>query len=319
MTAPILVTGGSGQLATALAEAAPAHGLAVHRVGRPVLDFDRPGSATGLFAGGAPSLVVNAAAYTAVDAAEDDEDAAFRANRDGPAELARLCETAGIPLIHVSTDYVFDGLKGAPYVETDATSPQGVYGASKLAGEGAVLAACSRAIVLRTSWVYSPVGRNFVRTMLAAGQRNDRLRVVADQTGCPTSAPDLARGHPGRGVAAEGRWLAGSLRGHLPRGRNGRRDLARSGDRDVRRSGAAWAGCAGGGADRNGGVADQGDAAAGLQARLRQAGGGVRGEAAGVAGGAGADRGRDLRPGVRLPGHGRPWYPGCLRRAWGIV
>ena len=200
MTAPILVTGGSGQLATALAEAAPAHGLAVHRVGRPVLDFDRPGSATGLFAGGAPSLVVNAAAYTAVDAAEDDEDAAFRANRDGPAELARLCETAGIPLIHVSTDYVFDGLKGAPYVETDATSPQGVYGASKLAGEGAVLAACSRAIVLRTSWVYSPVGRNFVRTMLAAGQRNDRLRVVADQTGCPTSAPDLARGHPGRGV-----------------------------------------------------------------------------------------------------------------------
>ncbi len=192
MTAPILVTGGSGQLATALAEAAPAHGLAVHRVGRPVLDFDRPGSATGLFAGGAPSLVVNAAAYTAVDAAEDDEDAAFRANRDGPAELARLCETAGIPLIHVSTDYVFDGLKGAPYVETDATSPQGVYGASKLAGEGAVLAACSRAIVLRTSWVYSPVGRNFVRTMLAAGQRNDRLRVVADQTGCPTSAPDLA-------------------------------------------------------------------------------------------------------------------------------
>ena len=192
MTAPILVTGGSGQLATALAEAAPAHGLAVHRVGRPVLDFDRPGSATGLFAGGAPSLVVNAAAYTAVDAAEDDEDAAFRANRDGPAELARLCETAGIPLIHVSTDYVFDGLKGAPYVETDATSPQGVYGASKLAGEGAVLAACSRAIVLRTSWVYSRVGRNFVRTMLAAGQRNDRLRVVADQTGCPTSAPDLA-------------------------------------------------------------------------------------------------------------------------------
>jgi dTDP-4-dehydrorhamnose reductase len=194
MTAPILVTGGSGQLATALAEAALAHGLAVHRVGRPVLDFDRPGSATGLFAGGAPSLVVNAAAYTAVDAAEDDEDAAFRANRDGPAELARLCETAGIPLIHVSTDYVFDGLKGAPYVETDATSPQGVYGASKLAGEGAVLAACSRAIVLRTSCVYSPVGRNFVRTMLAAGQRNDRLRVVADQTGCPTSAPDLALG-----------------------------------------------------------------------------------------------------------------------------
>jgi dTDP-4-dehydrorhamnose reductase len=192
MTAPILVTGGTGQLAVALAEAEPVPGLAVHRVGRPALDFDHPGSIAGVFAASAPALVVNAAAYTAVDAAEDDADTAFRANRDGPAELARLCEAAGIPLIHVSTDYVFDGLKGAPYVETDPTSPQGVYGASKLAGEHAVLAACSRAIVLRTSWVYSPTGRNFVRTMLAAGQRNSELRVVADQVGRPTSAPDLA-------------------------------------------------------------------------------------------------------------------------------
>lgn len=135
---------------------------------------------------------MNAAAYTAVDAAEDDAEAALRANRDGPAALARLCEAAGIPLVHVSTDYVFDGLKGAPYVETDPTSPQGVYGASKLAGELGVLAGCSRAIVLRTSWVYAPTGRNFVRTMLAAGQRHSQLRVVADQAGCPTSAPDLA-------------------------------------------------------------------------------------------------------------------------------
>ncbi|HME20877.1 MAG TPA: dTDP-4-dehydrorhamnose reductase [Acetobacteraceae bacterium] len=192
MTTPILVTGGSGQLATALAEAGPMPGLTVYRVGRPTLDFDQPASIAAAFAASAPSLVVNAAAYTAVDAAEDDADAAFRANRDGPAELARLCETAGIPLIHVSTDYVFDGLKGAPYVETDPTGPQGVYGASKLAGEDAALATCSRAIVLRTSWVFSPTGTNFVRTMLAAGQRNSRLRVVADQTGCPTSAPDLA-------------------------------------------------------------------------------------------------------------------------------
>jgi dTDP-4-dehydrorhamnose reductase len=191
MTAPILVTGGSGQLATALADAALARGLTVRHVGRPVLDFDRPGSAAEVFAGGAPSLVVNAAAYTAVDAAEDDADAAFRANLDGPGELARLCEAAGIPLSHVSTDYVFDGLNGAPYVETDATAPQGVYGASKLAGEGAVLGACSRAIVLRTSWVYSPIGRNFVRTMLA-GQSNDRLRVVADQRKSSGGAPDRA-------------------------------------------------------------------------------------------------------------------------------
>ena len=205
MTAPILVTGGGGQLATALAEVVLARGLTVRHVGRPVLDFDRPGSVAEVFAAGVPWLVVNAAAYTAVDAAEDDADAAFRANRDGPAELARLCEAAGIPLIHVSTDYVFDGLKGAPYVETDRTAPQGVYGTSKLAGEHAVTVACSRAIVLRTSWVYSPIGRNFVRTMLAAGQRNDRLRVVADQTGCPTSAPDLAAGI--LGVAA--RLMAG--------------------------------------------------------------------------------------------------------------
>ena len=125
MTAPILVTGGTGQLGVALAEAAAALGLVLDRVDRPVFDFDRPGSIAEVFAASAPALVVNAAAYTAVDAAEDDADAAFRANRDGPAELARLCEAAGIPLIHISTDYVFDGLKGAPYVETDATSPAG--------------------------------------------------------------------------------------------------------------------------------------------------------------------------------------------------
>ncbi len=192
MASPILIAGGSGQLAVALGEAAPSHGLAVRRVGRPTLNFDRPASIAAVFAETAPWLVINAAAYTAVDAAEDAADAAFRANRDGPVELARLCETAGIPLIHISTDYVFDGLKGAPYVESDPTAPQGVYGASKLAGEQAVLAGCSRAIVLRTSWVYSPIGKNFVRTMLSLAQRMDRLRVVVDQKGCPTSAPDLA-------------------------------------------------------------------------------------------------------------------------------
>jgi dTDP-4-dehydrorhamnose reductase len=139
-----------------------------------------------------PWLVVNAAAYTAVDAAEKDADAAYRANRDGPAELARLCEAAGIPLIHVSTDYVYDGAKGEPYVETDPVAPQCVYGASKLAGEAAVLAACRRAVVLRTSWVYAPTGRNFVCTMLTLGRTRDRLTVVADQKGCPTTAADLA-------------------------------------------------------------------------------------------------------------------------------
>ena len=157
-----------------------------------MLDFDRPDSVVAAFRDAAPRLVVNAAAYTAVDKAETDADAAWRANRDGPAQLASLCAQAGVPLIHVSTDYVFDGAKGAPYVETDPTAPTGVYGASKLAGEQAVVAAGGQAAVLRTSWVYAATGRNFVRTMLAAGAKNPALRVVADQRGCPTAAADLA-------------------------------------------------------------------------------------------------------------------------------
>jgi dTDP-4-dehydrorhamnose reductase len=188
-TAPILVTGGTGQLATALEAVS---GLPLRRVGRPTFDFDRPDSIAETMRTVTPGLVVNAAAYTAVDAAEHDEAAAYRANRDGPAALARLCAQAGIPLLHVSTDYVFDGGKGAPYVETDPVSPLGVYGASKLAGEQAVLALCPQAIVLRTSWVYSATGKNFVRTMLTLGRTRDRLSVVADQTGCPTAAADLA-------------------------------------------------------------------------------------------------------------------------------
>jgi dTDP-4-dehydrorhamnose reductase len=192
MRAPLLVTGGSGQLATALHQAATSARLPVRRVGRPAFDFDRPDSIAHCFRDTAPSAVINAAAYTAVDAAENDAEATFRTNRDGPAMLAELCEEARIPLIHVSTDYVFDGRKGEPYVETDPTNPQGVYGAAKLAGEQAVLAVYPRALVLRTSWVYAPEGKNFVRTMLNAARRTDRLHVVADQKGCPTTAADLA-------------------------------------------------------------------------------------------------------------------------------
>jgi len=186
---PILVTGGAGQLATALARQG---GEAVRVVGRPLFDFDRPETIGQAVREAAPALVVNAAAWTAVDAAEADTAGATRANRDGPATLAELCEQAGVPLIHVSTDYVFDGCKGAPYVETDATGPTGVYGATKLAGEQAVLSGCERAIVLRTSWVYSASGKNFVRTMLNLAATRDHLRVVADQKGCPTAARDLA-------------------------------------------------------------------------------------------------------------------------------
>ena len=185
----ILVIGSQGQLATALAAAG---GPAVRRLGRPALDFDRPDSVVAALREAAPALVVNAAAWTAVDAAEADPLAARRANRDGPALLALVCAEQAIPLIHVSTDYVFDGTKGAPYTESDPTSPTSVYGATKLEGEQAVLAAWPHAIVRRTSWVYSATGKNFVRTMLGAAQKNARLRVVADQQGCPTAARDLA-------------------------------------------------------------------------------------------------------------------------------
>jgi len=189
---PVLITGGGGQLARALEGEFAARGMAAVRVGRPGFDFDRRGSVAGVLREHTPRLVVNAAAYTGVDAAESDEAAAFRANRDGPAELAAWAEATGRPLLHVSTDYVFDGGKGTPYVESDPVSPQGVYGASKLAGESAVLGSGAPALVLRTSWVYAPSGRNFVLTMLNAGRRTDRLRVVADQVGCPTGAADLA-------------------------------------------------------------------------------------------------------------------------------
>jgi len=185
----IMVTGGAGQLATALEQEG---GAVVRRVGRPAFDFDRQASVADTIQAIRPAFIVNAAAWTAVDAAEADPDAAGRANRGGPAALAALCADASITLIHISTDYVFDGNKGAPYTEADPPNPTGVYGATKLEGEQAVLAACPRAVVLRTSWVYSATGKNFVRTMLGVAQKTDRLRVVADQRGCPTAARDLA-------------------------------------------------------------------------------------------------------------------------------
>ena len=183
----ILVTGGTGQVATELAARAE-----VALVGRPEFDFDQPDTITATFDRVRPSLVVNAAAWTAVDLAEKEPDAAYRANRDGPATLARLCARDRVPLIHISTDYVFDGAKPAPYTEDDPTGPTGVYGASKLAGEQAVLGSGAHAAVLRTAWVYNATGKNFVRTMLNAAQKTSTLRVVADQHGCPTNAGDLA-------------------------------------------------------------------------------------------------------------------------------
>ena len=190
MAGVIFVTGGSGQLATSLAEIG---GERIHRVGRPDFEFDRPDTVVAAFRSATPAVVVNAAAHTGVDLAESEPDASARANRDGPKQLAELCADAGIPLIHVSTDYVYDGTKGSPYVETDRAAPTGVYGRTKREGEEAALAANPRTIVLRTSWVFSPYGRNFIKTMLNAQLKTNKLKVVADQHGSPTSAPDLAR------------------------------------------------------------------------------------------------------------------------------
>lgn len=188
----VLVTGRGGQLATALAESLPAAGFEAILVGQPEFEFDQPATVEAAFAAARPDVVVNTAAWTAVDAAEDEEAAAFRANAMGPALLGRLTAASGIPLIQVSTDYVYDGTKPTPYVETDAPNPVSAYGRTKLAGEWAARAANPRTIVLRTAWVYSPVGRNFVKTMLALGATRPELRVVADQVGNPTSALDLA-------------------------------------------------------------------------------------------------------------------------------
>lgn len=188
----ILVAGRSGQLATALTAQAAVLDLATTPLGRPELDLERPARLASRIAAERPDLVINAAAYTAVDRAESEPARAFAVNRDGAAALAAAASSLGLPFVHISTDYVFDGRKGAPYVETDATAPLNVYGHSKLAGEQAVLAAHSDALILRTSWVFSPFGSNFLKTMLRLGAERPVLRVVDDQFGTPTSATDLA-------------------------------------------------------------------------------------------------------------------------------
>ena len=188
----ILITGGSGQLGDALQQLCTAQGLAFKAVSRPEFDFETPETIATCFNAAKPNLVINAAAYTAVDKAETDIAAADAGNHTGPLALAKLCETAGIPFIHVSTDYVFDGNKGAPYVETDPTNPTGIYGATKRDGEAAILATNAHAVILRTAWVYGAHGKNFARTMLGAGRKMPLLRVVADQRGTPTTAADLA-------------------------------------------------------------------------------------------------------------------------------
>ena len=155
-------------------------------------DLDQPQSLAALVERIAPDVVVNAAAWTAVDLAERESDAAFRANAEAPARLADACARSGIRLVHYSTDYVFDGRGTRPWREDDPTSPLGVYGASKLAGEDAIRASGADHVILRTAWVYAPRGKNFLLTMLRLGAERDHLRVVADQVGTPTGAALIA-------------------------------------------------------------------------------------------------------------------------------
>lgn len=192
-TNSILVAGRTGQLARTLVALANECKLPLLAVGRPELDLSNAASIDQIVNAHSPRAIVNAAAYTLVDKAEAEPDAAYKINRDGAAHLAQAAARLRVPLIHVSTDYVFDGKKAAPYKENDRTSPMSIYGRSKRDGEIAVLNAYPAAVVVRTSWVYSSYGQNFVKTMLRLAGTRDHVRVVDDQHGAPTSARDLAR------------------------------------------------------------------------------------------------------------------------------
>lgn len=192
-TRPIFVAGKAGQLARSLADLAAQREVPLLALGRPELDLEQPNKIQHLVATLRPCAIINAAAYTAVDQAEFEPERALAVNRDGAALLAAAAARFRIPFIHVSTDYVFDGRKASPYQESDAPSPLGAYGRSKLEGERAVCNAYPAAFVLRTSWAYSRHGHNFVRTMLRLAETRELVRVVDDQYGAPTATSDLAR------------------------------------------------------------------------------------------------------------------------------
>lgn len=188
----IAVTGKQGQAVQSLMRRGAEKGVEIIAVGRPEMDLADPASVAAAFLLVHPDVIVSAAAYTAVDRAESEPDLAFAVNAAGAAAVAEAAARIGVPVIHISTDYVFTGDKPSAYTEEDMTGPISVYGQSKLAGERAVAAANPNHVILRTAWVYSPFGANFLKTMLRLSETRDHLSVVADQTGCPTSALDIA-------------------------------------------------------------------------------------------------------------------------------
>ncbi|MEW6290668.1 MAG: dTDP-4-dehydrorhamnose reductase [Thermodesulfobacteriota bacterium] len=188
----ILVTGINGQVGWELLRKGPLHGCRIIGFDRNALDITDSQAVFREIGGNSPDLVINCGAYTAVNKAEEEEEKAWAVNRDGPAWLAAACDRQHIPLIHLSTDYVFNGRASRPYAETSPTAPLGIYGLSKAAGEEEVRAKLANHLIIRTSWVYGIHGRNFVKTILRLGQEKEELRVIDDQRGSPTFAGDLA-------------------------------------------------------------------------------------------------------------------------------
>jgi dTDP-4-dehydrorhamnose reductase len=189
----ILVIGKSGQLARAIANESLPPNVELRFAGRSEIDLRKSGSAMAEIARARPDWIINAAAYTAVDLAEQEPELAFAINSQGAGEIAQAAAAVGARMVHISTDYVFDGRSNRPLTEESRTGPLNVYGQSKLAGEEAVRRNCPNATIVRTSWLYSPFGSNFVATVLRLAAERDVLRIVDDQIGSPTSATDLAR------------------------------------------------------------------------------------------------------------------------------
>lgn len=268
----LVVTGREGQVARVLVAVGSAAGLRAIALGQPDLDLERPVTIVPALAAARPAVMVNAAAWTAVDLAEAKPMRAADVNAAGAGEVARAAAYRGVPLIQFSTDYVFVGTKSAPYVEADAVGPTGVYGATKLAGEAAVQAVQPNHAILRTTCVYGPEGRNFLLSMLKLADVRDEVGVVADQIGNPTYAPDLASGI----ITIAGNRVArpddATLRGLFKYGGRRRNVLGRLCRSDIQSIGEArW--CHGvGPADRHLRLSDAGPAAGEFTARLQQAG-----------------------------------------------